>query len=443
MTFHHLGRLAMALALVALNGCAIPFLDDAKPSGFDYAKAGEIAARQQQFNQAEEQYLRSAAEYEREGIYVDHVYGSLSRIYFTQGRYDEALAVRARSFMRGKDRLSLRDLCWHFLFIGQTCMAQGKYDEAGRHLQEARRYAQEKRRAEPQNQHFEVIQLYPTLGNYYLEIGERDKGRTYLQEYLTLYLKDSPASKYDHAAAKNGLARADYVAGDDTAAENLCREAAGMNTGAFVCFSEDLAQSLTMMGRIAEHRNDPAKALEHYQAALRALRSARYSPLKVEQADVLNPLGRFQLRQAQPDQAEQAFREAIALRQQTASTAHPNCADAIKGLADVAAFRGELTTATAYATKALAVLDAAVVPTHPRTGQELVALASIHRLAGRPQEAAALDARLEILFQKPLGPWKEDFLQTVELYAGLLKKAGKTADAARLEKIYAQQKEKR
>ena len=135
--------------------------------------------------------------------------------------------------------------------------------------------------------------------------------------------------------------------------------------------------------------------------------------------------------------------KAIALRQATGTATHPNCADAFKGLADVAAFKGELTSATLHGESALKILDASVVPTHPRAGQELVALASIYILSGQQEKAAPLEARLETILQKPLGPWKEDFLATTAFYAGLLKKAGKTAEAERLEKIHARQKDKR
>jgi hypothetical protein len=51
--------------------------------------------------------------------------------------------------------------------------------------------------------------------------------------------------------------------------------------------------------------------------------------------------------------------------------------------------------------------------------------------------------RVETILRKPLGPWKGDFLDTVQFYSGLLKKAGKTAEAERLDQLYTRQKDKR
>jgi len=50
-------------------------------------------------------------------------------------------------------------------------------------------------------------------------------------------------------------------------------------------------------------------------------------------------------------------------------------------------------------------------------------------LSGHPEQAAPLNVRLETILQKPLEPWKEDFMETTSLYAGLLTKAGKTEAA--------------
>jgi hypothetical protein len=52
-------------------------------------------------------------------------------------------------------------------------------------------------------------------------------------------------------------------------------------------------------------------------------------------------------------------------------------------------------------------------------------------------------ARLETILQKPLGPWKEDFMDTTAFYAGLRGKAGKTAEAGRLEQLRNRQKDRR
>jgi tetratricopeptide (TPR) repeat protein len=271
-----------------------------------------------------------------------------------------------------------------------------------------------------------------------------------------------------------------YYGGNIAESGKLFGEAAGQGSKAFVPFIEDLAKSLTMLGQTEERLGKNDKAMEAYQSALNVLRSgmARFDMYKVELSDALKQFGGFEFRQGRPGHARAAYEEAVKLRRATATATHPNCADAIKGLADVAAFEAFenaattstlpanagvaresltnaslplsttqvsdlLSSATVQAEQALKILDTALVPTHPRIAPTLVALASLYVLTGKANAAAPLDARIETILQKPLGPWKEDFLDTTTFYAGLLKKAGKAADAARLEQLHARQKTKR
>jgi tetratricopeptide (TPR) repeat protein len=326
--------------------------------------------------------------------------------------------------------------------LAEFYLAQGKFDEALKHYEKALKTADEKKRREPHNALFKIFQVYPRVGNFYIQIGEYEKAKQYLKEDLDTRIKDQDIPQ-GIATSKNGLGMSYYYAGDDATAEKLFKEAGGLNARSYVAFPVDLAQSLTMLGRIEERRGASDEALKYYQSTIKMLVEYPNHTFKVEQADVQNQIGRFYVKQGKPNQAAEAYGEAIRLRQETDTQTHPNCADAIKGLADVAAMRNELTSATLQAQAALKILDTALVPTHPRIAPTLVVLASINALTGQSEAAAPLHARLETILQKPLGPWKEDFLETTAFYAGMLKKAGKTAEAGKLEAIQARQKDRR
>jgi tetratricopeptide (TPR) repeat protein len=227
---------------------------------------------------------------------------------------------------------------------------------------------------------------------------------------------------------------------DDTSMAELDRKSRSQ-LGSRGIIEAHLCSTFVLLGRIKDQAGESEKALTAFQAALRIWR--RKDLHRIERSDVLKEIGRFQFRQGNLEESRAVYQEAISLRKETATATHPNCADAIKGLADVSAAEGDLTSATLHAEESLKILDASVVPTHPRIAAELVALASIHELAGRPEQAAPLNERIETILQKPLGPWKEDFLDTTTFYAALLRKAAHPAAAERLDQLHASRKDKR
>lgn len=416
-----------------------------------YGDAAKKAIINQQYALAEEKHLRAINEIIKKypineemrsnpiEYYTAWHYESISKIYVAQGRYEESEVAELTYYKLFKDNWRPFELpADYYRIIGEIYQLHGRYDEALNYFNDALNGEG------PASGR--IGSINPYVGRFYIETADYEKARQYLTEHLDFCINIHSISK-NIATAKNNLALAYYYSNDDKEAEPLFREAAGLNANAMVGFPEDLAISLTMLGRIAEHRGDNYNALKYYQDAINVLERGKVRDFpgiyRVEQSNVRNQIGRFQLGQGNPDEASKAYHEAVALRQATATATHPNCADAIKGLADVAAFRGEFTSATLQAEQALKILDASVVPTHPRTAQELVALSSIYILAGHPEQAAPLEVRLETILQKPLGPWKEDFMETAAFYARLLKKVGKTADAEQLEQLQVRQKEKR
>jgi tetratricopeptide (TPR) repeat protein len=433
--------IAIFLSIIATCSCDTPRDKRIMVISQIYDAAYE-ANKQQKYNLAEGMYIRALDASKQEGIGDADGYDSLSDIYRKQGKYNQALEATRKRYQIGKTGMDSCDISRYYCHLGDIYLAQGQYNCVMNNLEQALKYAHEAETKQQQSG-FTVINFNPSLANYYLELGNYEKARQYRQETLSYFIMKGLSRGDFDGRAKNELARTYYYAGDEHTAENLLRAAGGKNANAFITFPEDLVKSLTMLGRIEEHHGAADKALEAYQSGRDALHMYPTVVYKMEEADVLNLIGRFYVKQGKPEEAAKAYHEAIALRQETATQTHPNCADAIKGLADVAAMRNELTSATLQAAQALKILDTALVPTHPRIAPTLVALASIDALAGKNEEAAPLNARLETILQKPLGPWKEDLLETTSFYAGLLKKAGKSAEAGKLEQIAARQKDKR
>ncbi len=313
----------------------------------------------------------------------------LSEIYLEQGKYDMAL-----------DTLGLALKC-EYVMTGSQDIREGTLAQHD---------------------------LY--LGKCYLQMGEYEKARNTFQESLDLFLKYHLVRGDYLGRSQSLLGTAYFYLGEEVKAEALLRGSA----------------ELTLLARIAEHRGETSKALEFYYSALRAWREniKQEQRTRTQQANALNQLGGFFLRQTNLEESSKSYHEAKALREATTTTTHPEYAVTMKGLAAIAVSRNELTSATLLAHKALDVLDASVVPTHARIAPVLVALASIETLNGHPEEAAKINQRLETLLQdRPLAIWKEDFLWTANFYAGVLDKAGKTPEAAALRQIHDRQRDRK
>jgi tetratricopeptide (TPR) repeat protein len=410
----------------------------------EFGRIAEDALRNQNLAVAEVNLRREIDEFNK----MQHPASSwlsfyaLSRIYSMQGNYTASAEALSKGFdlYRSTDLYTSYTSGGFYLSLSEIQMNCGNYELAEKCIQEAFRIQEERDRVEPHNAEGKFYALFPAIGNLRLEQGEYERAMEYWNGNLDSRLKN-PADRQDIAIAQNGLGMIHYFSGDDAGAERLFSNAVDLNGRAFVTFEADLALSLTMLGRIAANHGKDDQALENFHAAIKSTKS--FEGYRIERSDVWIQIGRFHVNGGDYEMAWQAYTEAIRLRKETTTTTHPNCADAIKGLADVSAAEGDLTSATLYAEEALKILDDSVVPTHPRIAAELVALASIHVLAEHPEQAAPLNERIETILEKPLGPWKEDFLDTTAFYADLLEKAGKPDDAEALRQLHARQKDKR
>lgn len=428
--------ISFSLLIMATIGCSTRWADAPIPEEpwKKYDREAQQAINSQQYDVAEGNIYKSANEFGKNSSESGVDDYKLSIIFLAQGRFAEAAKAQKEKLQAGKKSgMILSEIALDNLIIGETYLFEGRFDDALAYYKNAMDGF-----TDPQAK---IGNVNRYIGRYYIQIGNYEEAIRYLKEASAFYISIHTISQ-NIAKAENDLALAYYYAGNDKEAESLFRNASGLNVNAVVGFPHDLAISLTMLGRIAEHHSQGDQALKFYQSAREALHMYRLVD-KLDDADLWNQIGRFQLKQGNSEESAKAYHEALILRKETGTSTHPNCADTLKGMADISAYRGELTSATLQASKALEILDASVVPTHPRIAQELVALASILILSGKSEQAAALNARLETILQKPLGPWKEDFLETTAFYAGLLKKAEKITEAERLAQLQIRQKDKR
>lgn len=413
------------------------------PKWHEYEHEAREALGKERYGLAKENYHRMVDEATRLNALEAIIDVDLSYpIYINLGCYDKATKAIWRDYQNHKKLMSPADAKQYYLRLGSVLVEQGKYDDA------LNCFSQFSIEVDSKGKDYGKIDgnrfafgLFAAVGDCYVHKGDYVVAGKYYQAYADMAKgSDSFLVK---AKADIDLGINFYYSGDDLHASEAINAALFLLPKEAPETIDEIIQCRIMLGKIEEHRAAYENAYKYYHDALNTL--IHYNPNNnmVRRANIKNLMGDFLLRQGKIQESEQTYLEALRLRQTTETTTHPNCADSYKGFADVTASKGELTSATFQATKALEILDASVVPTHPRTAQELVALASIYILSGHPERTAPLNTRLDTILQKPLGPWKEDFLDTTAFYAGLLRKVGKNTEADRLTRLHDQQQAKR
>jgi tetratricopeptide (TPR) repeat protein len=327
--------------------------------------------------------------------------------------------------------------------LANIYLERNDFDKAALCYNQALDYAKEFVKEQPGNDEFEMRHIYPHLGEYYIRVGNYEAANKWLTKVLNLYIKKKLYRGDGIGRARNQLATVYYYMGDYRKAEEMCTLSDEENMRAPIPSLDDLIIARIMIGRAQAKQDKTDQALVTFQKLLKVLRKTTWGTYKVEQADVLNLVAQLYSHDNKFSQAREALEQAMRLRRETGTESHPNYAASLQGLAGLCAANNQLTSAATCAAESLRLLDAAVLPTHPRIAPTLIALVSIDILTSHSEQISPLNARLETILQEPLGPWKEEFLDTVQFYAGLLKKAGKTEDAAQLEQLYARQKDKR
>ncbi len=113
------------------------------------------------------------------------------------------------------------------------------------------------------------------------------------------------------------------------------------------------------------------------------------------EADLLIQQGHLAMLRNRYDEAEPAYREALARREQLHGPEHPAVAATVAALANCSYEAGSVAEARVEYERALSILVERLGPEHPRVGEQRFNLALVHETQGRLDAAAAeLDAAL-------------------------------------------------
>ena len=359
----------------------------------------------------------------------------LADIQAEQGKY----RLAEQNLLKGQSVVNFHGLYGSRLVsiceLARAQYQQGKFDIAGRTLEEVLLNCNDP----PSNEYVSPVvgvnSIYPYLNEFNTCIGDYDAALEFSLKRLT-YLRGraTPEDVVSDALNQDGCVY--YFMGDDEKAEEMFMEAAGNKGRAIIAFPNVQAESYKMLGKISSRRGNYTEALSLLRRAIDILRPFSQQPgrWRTEKADIYLLIGNVQLKMGNSIDAKKSFQESMLLRNDTTTQTHPNAADAHKGLADAAASENHFTTASIHLAMALQIYDEALVPTHPRIAPTLVASWSLARIENN-QNADEWWSRIVSILSGELGPWKEDTQESAIFYQSVLRDAGRAVEADQLETI--------
>ena len=138
--------------------------------------------------------------------------------------------------------------------------------------------------------------------------------------------------------------------------------------------------------------------------------------------------------QERPDEAEDAYRRALAVLETSLGGDHPSVASVLNVLGSLCDDQGRFAEAEQMTVRAISIRETALGPDHPLLAEALFNLAHIyHRHFNKLDEAEELYKRALAISRAVFGPEDPDVAVGVEEYAALLREQGREEEVAALE----------
>ncbi len=151
-----------------------------------------------------------------------------------------------------------------------------------------------------------------------------------------------------------------------------------------------------------------------------------------ELALLLNNSGCYHYGRAAYAEAEPLYRRALAIREKTLGSDHPDVATSLNNLAALLYAQGKYAEAEPLYRRALAIREKALGPDHPSVATGLNNLAELLRVQGNYAEAEPLYRRALAIREKVLGPDHPNVATSLNNLAELLRVQGNYAEAESL-----------
>src|SRR6185295_10997516 len=199
--------------------------------------------------------------------------------------------------------------------------------------------------------------------------------------------------------------------------------------GLAACSQESGWEASMTAGRRAADRGDYATAERNYSGAI--VKAERFGIEDVRVAQSVSQLAQVYVAQGKFGEAEPLYLRALAIYQSARGTEHMDVAATLNNLGILHKMHGQYRDAEPYLTRALVIKEKVLGPGHAEVGLSLHNLALLYVAEERYDQAEPLLRRALAIREQ--GAESLDLARTLEQYAGVLRKEGRSAEADPLE----------
>ena len=355
---------------------------------------------------------------------------SLGLLYREQGRYDAADSMLVRASALGRALPEPYPVYTRTLLVrSELSRERGRYAEADSLIR--LRLGILERTVGPESQ--EVVSQLATLASMVAEQGRPAAAESLFRRILAAQERTSGSDSPRAAKAMSNLASSLFEQGKLDEADSLYRRSLAIKTRAYGEDHPDVALDLYNIANVENDRKKYAEAVALYQRA-QAIWEKHFGPDHPYVGAALTSAANAYSSMGRNAEAVPLLHRAIALREKTLAPDHPFIATSYNQLGVTETRLGRYAEAEVALRKALAMREKSLEPTSYYIGETLESLADLYAATNRYAQA-------DSLYRRTLKQWeasgREDAQQrreaTLRSYAGMLRRQGRTAEAAALE----------
>jgi serine/threonine-protein kinase len=358
---------------------------------------------------------------------------TMGKAYGNLALYDEAEslvtgALRERRALAGTDEdLAVAEALSE---LGALHQHLGRHDEA----RDALRQALDVRRRLLGEIAPEVAAAWNNLGSAFHSLSLVDSAVVCYRRAAELWERLPPEGN-GLAGTLGDLGTALGHAGEEAAADSLLRRAIALHREEPP--GDALAAALNNLALVRAREGDAAGAEPLLRESI-AIRERILGEGHPVVATVRNNLAAILERRGKLDEAEPLYRAALAEKRVALGDLHPSVARSLNNLGILVQKRGDLDEAGRLLTESLEIRKRVWTADHPEVARGLHNLAFLRALKEDPAGAEPLYREALAMRRSLLGDDADETRETAANLAGLLEKAGRTAEAEALRAIFPQ-----
>ncbi len=187
------------------------------------------------------------------------------------------------------------------------------------------------------------------------------------------------------------------------------------------------------LGTVAYYEGNYAKASQYYSRAIGMLERSRGTD-DPSLAAPLNNLGAVQFMEGHYEAALADYQRVEKIWAKTLGPDHPRVATSLTNIGETYWALGRYSEAEPMLRRALQIKERNLSPNEPSISETLRVLGDVYRDEGRYKDAEPLYLRAIQILETDFGTHHRRLIMPLESYAKMLRKAGRAAEAARVEK---------